>query len=273
MRKLKTLSVALTLAFCAVTSHASTGPDDRQGGLFDKRIHHAPVDGVVRIYGPNGPHIGLLKVAEAFEKKTGKKVEITHGPESGWTMQAQGKADIIYAASHQSMSAYLENYHFITEKDVQAVYLRNAVFVVKKGNPKGIKNFGDIVKEGVKVVVTEGKGVYNTSGTGLWEDIAGRTGSLKNIQDLHNNIVAFSKGSGAAFTAFQYRGDVWITWKDWAIAHKDRVDYVDVSKNRAIYRSLSLAVSPKADPLAKEFVTFLNSDRGARIMENHGWTR
>ncbi|WP_252177510.1 substrate-binding domain-containing protein [Endozoicomonas sp. 4G] len=282
MKKLKALATSIALATLAASSIASatvaataaTGTaNDREGVFYDAAIEHQPADGVIRLYGPGGPHTALIKVAEAYEKKTGKKVEVIFGPETKWTHDAQAKADIIFGASEQSITAYLENYHFISEKDVQPVYLRRATIAVKEGNPKDIQGFDDLLKPGIKVVVTEGKGVYNTSGTGLWEDIAGREGSLQDIQKLRKNIVAFEKGSGAAFKAFDKKADAWITWIDWPLANSSKVDYVELEKTRTIYRDMNIAVSPKADPATADFVKFLNSSEGEKLVATLGWTR
>ncbi|WP_062261769.1 substrate-binding domain-containing protein [Endozoicomonas arenosclerae] len=276
MKKFKTLAASVALATLSAASMASAAvntPDTREGVFYDASIQHQPADGVIRLYGPGGPHSALIKVAQAYEKKTGQKVEVIFGPEKKWSRDAQAKADIIFGSSEQSITAYLENYHFISEKDVQPVYIRRAVIAVKKGNPKNIQGFNDLLKEGTKVVVTEGKGVYNTSGTGVWEDIAGREGSLEDIQKLRQNIVAFEKGSGAGFKSFNEKADAWITWIDWPMTNPAKADYVDLDKSRTIYRDMNIAVSPKADPATADFVKYLNSDEGEKLVATLGWTR
>ena len=279
MKILKTITTSLALACMAhlmpafADGHPKKIQDTREGVFFDFSIKHAPKDGVVRLYGPGGPHSALIKVAQAYEKKSGQKVEVIFGPEKKWSRDAQAKADIIFGSSEQSTTAYLENYHFITEKDVQPIYIRRAIIAVKKGNPNKIKTFDDLLKPGVKIVVTEGKGVYNTSGTGLWEDVAGRTGSLEDIQKLRNNIIAFEKGSGAGFKTFNEKADAWITWIDWPLTNPDKADYVELGKNRTIYRDMNISISPQADPATKDFVAFLNSREGAELVATLGWTR
>ncbi|MGI9279408.1 MAG: substrate-binding domain-containing protein [Endozoicomonas sp.] len=278
MKKVKALATSIALATLAASSIASAAMnmdtmDNREGMFYDASIQHHPADGVIRLYGPGGPHSALIKVAEAYEKKTGQKVEVIFGPEKKWTRDAQAKADIIFGSSEQSITAYLENYHFITQKDVQPVYIRRAIIAVKKGNPKNIQGFDDLLKPDTKVVVTEGKGVYNTSGTGVWEDIAGREGSLQDVQKLRKNIISFEKGSGAGFKEFNEQGDAWITWIDWPLTNPGKADYVELEKDRTIYRDMNIAVSPKADPATADFVKFLNSSEGEKLVATLGWTR
>ncbi|WP_321530332.1 substrate-binding domain-containing protein [uncultured Desulfuromonas sp.] len=242
--------------------------------LYDENIIHQPKDGIIRLFGPGGPHSGYIKVAKAFEKATGHKVEVIFGPESRWSKDAQQRADIIFGSSEQSMIAYLENYRFVTSEMVQPLYIRPAVIVVQKGNPKNIQGFNDLLKPGMSVIVTEGKGVYNTSGTGVWEDVAGRLGSLNDVKTLRRNIASFEKGSGASFRAFKnLNADAWITWSHWPIDHADVADYVALEPQRQIYRVTNIAVSPQADPATWAFVTFLKSSKGAELFATEGWTR
>ncbi len=242
--------------------------------LLDPAIKHQPKDGVIRIFGPGGPHTAFIKAAKAFEEKTGNKVEVTFGPESRWTREAQEKADLIFGSSEQSMTAFLETYGFMDSKDVDPLYIRRAVIVIQKGNPKNILGFNDLLNPCIKVVVTEGKGVYNTSGTGVWEDIAGRLGSLEDVKRLRANILSFEKGSGASFKAFKTLGaDAWLTWIHWPIDHPDVADYVELEDERRIYRVTNVVVSPEADPATKEFVNFVKSDIGAKLFASEGWTR
>ncbi|MBF4285675.1 substrate-binding domain-containing protein, partial [Vibrio anguillarum] len=194
---------------------------------LDPKIKHQPKDGIINIYGPGGPDSALRHAANAFSQQNGVVINVIAGPESKWTKQAQSNADLFFGSSEQSMSAFVETYPFITDKDVDPVYLRRAVIAVAKGNPKQIQGVNDLLDKPARIVVTEGLGVYNTSGSGVWEDIAGRTGSLQDVQNFRSKIIAYAKGSGASFKAFQERNaDAWITWIHWPLNHADQVDYV-----------------------------------------------
>ena len=82
----------------------------QESGLYDPAIQRAAPDGIVRLYGAGGPHTAFQKVADAWMAETGKKVEITAGPEKTWSAKAQADADIIWGTSEQSMTAFLEAY-------------------------------------------------------------------------------------------------------------------------------------------------------------------
>ena len=240
----------------------------------DPSIAHNARDGVVRLYGAGGPDTAFKKVADVFTRETGIKVVITGGPEPTWTKEAQVDADILWGTAEEDITALLETYKDFAWDDVTPIYIRPAIIAVKKGNPKHIQGFEDLLKPGMKIVVTEGAGVANTSGTGTWEDVAGREGRLDDVKRFRKNIVGFGKGSGPSYKMFVEKdADAWITWPDWPITHADQAEIVDLSPSRTIWRDVNVVLAHDADPQAQQFLDFLNSDRGAAIMKTEGWVR
>lgn len=267
--KFQTLFLKMITSTGILFSHAAFGVT----ALYDPSIVHKPLDGVVRIYGAGGPHIAFMKVADAFEKETGNKVAVTFGPEKTWSKKAQADADMLWGTSEQSMTAFLETYKTFDSKDVKPIYIRPTVIAVKKGNPKGIKGFDDLIKPGMKIIVTEGSGVANTSGTGTWEDVAGRLGNLSDIDKFRKNIVSFGKGSGASFKAFKEKdADAWITWPSWAINNPTELEIVQLGSERTIWRNINVVVSPNADASAHQFAAFLRSQKAKDIVATQGFS-
>jgi len=264
----KNIISSIVLSLCAVIfftmAYASQNNDKK----------YKPRDGIIYIYGAGGPHTALIRAAKVFTKKTGTPVKVVFGPESKWTERAQRNADIIWGTSEQSMTAFLETYKEFSSDDVEPIYIRRAVIAVQKGNPKGIKGFEDLLRPGMRIVVTEGAGVYNTSGTGLWEDVAGRLGRLSDVKAFRKNIVVFAKGSGASFRAFkELKADAWITWIHWPLTHPNDADFVELSPDRVIYRDLTVVTNAKADPQAREFIEFLKGKEAQDIFKSEGWSR
>jgi accessory colonization factor AcfC len=246
----------------------------QESALYDPSIVHAPRDGVVTLYGAGGPHTAFQKVADAWQEKTGNTVKIIAGPEAKWSAAAQADADILWGTSEQSMTAFLETYKTFSSDQVEPIYIRPAVVAVKKGNPKGITGFDDLIGPGMKIVVTEGAGVYNTSGTGTWEDVAGRLGRLGDVAAFRANIVAYAKGSGASYRAFLSEdADAWITWPNWPITKSDEMELVEFSPERTVWRDVNVALSPDADPEAQDFLDFLLTDEAQALMKTEGWVR
>ena len=239
-----------------------------------KRITYQPKDGIIKIYGAGGPQTAIKRVAEIYKKETNQKVEVFFGPESKWTKQAQANADIIWGTAEQDMTAFLETYKAFKSANVQPIYLRPAVIAVKKGNPKNIQSIDDLLKPNINIVVVEGAGVYNTSGTGVWEDVVGRLGKLEDLIKFRKNISDFAKGSGAGFKAFKKSNtDAWITWGYWVINHPEEADMIKIEPERAIYRDLTVVTNKKADPESEQFIRFLTSDQAIKIFESEGWKR
>ena len=232
------------------------------------------LDGVIRLYGACGPQNALRKVADAWERGKGAKVKIVCGPEPSWSKQAQVDADIIWGTSEQSMTAFLQSFPSFPSKNVAPIYLRPAIIAVKNGNPRRIQKFADLLQPGIRIVVTEGSGIANTSGTGTWEDIAGRLGNLEDVKRFRRNIVAFSSGSGASFKAFkELDADAWITWPEWAVDNPEVLQAIPISSNRSIWRDLNIALSSSADPQASSFIQYLISDAAQKLMRSYGYVR
>lgn len=235
---------------------------------------YQPRDGVIRLYGAGGPHTALIRVGKQYTLKTGIPVEVIFGPEKTWTGDAKRNADIIWGTSEQSMTAFLQTYKEFNSAEVEPLYIRRAVITVQKGNPKQIRGFADLLKPGVRIVVTEGSGVSNTSGTGVWEDIAGRLGSLEDVKAFRRNIIAFATGSGASFKAFkEQNADAWITWIHWPLTHPEDAEVVELPPERVIYRGLTIVTNEKADESTRDFIAFLKGDEAFEIFRSEGWSK
>lgn len=101
-------------------------------------------------------------------------------------------------------------------------YTSTIVFLVRKGNPKGIKDWGDIAKPGIAVITPNPK----TSGGARWNHLAAwgyalkqPGGSEKTAQEflakVYKNVPVLDSGARGATTTFVERGigDVLLTWK------------------------------------------------------------
>jgi len=107
--------------------------------------------------------------------------------------------------------------------DNSAPYTSTIVFLVRKGNPKGIKDWDDIVKPGITVVTPNPK----TSGGARWAYLAGYGYALeKNNHDdaaardfitkLYKNVPVLDSGARGATLSFAQRGvgDVLLAWEN-----------------------------------------------------------
>jgi sulfate/thiosulfate-binding protein len=105
-------------------------------------------------------------------------------------------------------------------------YTSTIVFLVRKGNPKGIKDWGDLVKPGVSVITPNPK----TSGGARWNHLAAWGYALKQtggneasatefLRKLYRNVPVLDSGARGATTTFAERGigDVLIAWENEAL--------------------------------------------------------
>lgn len=101
-------------------------------------------------------------------------------------------------------------------------YTSTMVFLVRKGNPKGIKNWDDLVKEGVSVVTpnpkTSGGARYNyLAAWAFAEKTYGSKDAAKDfVKKLYKNVPVLDSGARGSTTTFLQRGigDVLLTWEN-----------------------------------------------------------
>jgi sulfate/thiosulfate transport system substrate-binding protein len=98
-------------------------------------------------------------------------------------------------------------------------YTSTIVFLVRKGNPKGLQDWGDLVKEGVEVITPNPK----TSGGARWNYLAAWAWAEKNGQDpkefvgaLYRNVPVLDGAARGSTTTFAQRGigDVLLAWEN-----------------------------------------------------------
>jgi accessory colonization factor AcfC len=123
----------------------------------------------------------------------------------------------------------------------------------------------------VKVLVVQGAGQ-----TGMWEDMAGRSGDVRLVRALRRNIAFHAPNSAAAkeFWVEPPELDGWILYGIWQVANPTLADKVSVSKRFVVYRDSVVALTRAGvdRPAARDFVQFLRSKEGAAIFRRWGWT-
>lgn len=107
--------------------------------------------------------------------------------------------------------------------DNSSPYTSTIVFLVRKGNPKGIQDWGDLVKDGVEVIIPNPK----TSGGARWNFLAAWNYGLEQnggdeaaaqtfVSDLYTHVPVLDSGARGATTTFVERGigDVLLAWEN-----------------------------------------------------------
>jgi sulfate/thiosulfate transport system substrate-binding protein len=129
-------------------------------------------------------------------------------------------------------------------------YTSTIVFLVRKGNPKGIKDWGDLLKPGVEIITPNPK----TSGGARWNYLAAWGYALKQpggndanaqafVKKLFANVKVLDSGARGATTTFVERGigDVLIAWENEAYLS---VKELGPDKFEIVTPSLSILAEP-----------------------------
>ncbi|NBZ86017.1 sulfate ABC transporter substrate-binding protein [Stagnihabitans tardus] len=166
-------------------------------------------------------------------------------------------------------------------------YTSTIVFLVREGNPKGIKDWGDLVADGVEVITPNPK----TSGGARWNYLAAWAWAQKNGQDpqefvkaLYTHVPVLDKGARDSTTTFTQReiGDVLLAWENEAyLALKELGDdqYDIVVPSVSILAEPPVAVvdanvTPEQRPLAEAYLNFLYTPEAQAIIFKNfyrGW--
>jgi len=235
--------------------------------------------------------------ARYWEAKTGKKVSVrqSHG---GSGKQARTvidglQADVVTLALAGDIDALVTQGKLLPANwqgrlpHNSAPYTSTIVFLVRKGNPKGIKDWGDLVKPGVSVITPNPK----TSGGARWNYLAGWAWALKQpggseatateyIRKLYKAVPVLDTGARGSLTTFAQRGigDVFISWENEAFL---AVKEIGVDKFEIVVPSLSILAEPPvavvdkvalrkgtAD-VARAYLEHLYSKEGQEIVAKH----
>jgi sulfate/thiosulfate transport system substrate-binding protein len=169
--------------------------------------------------------------AAAYQKETGKSVEIkqSHG---GSGAQARSvidglQADVVTLALAYDVDAIAAKGLIAPDWQKRlpqnsSPYTSTIVFLVRKGNPKGIKDWDDLVKSGVQVITPNPK----TSGGARWNYLAAwgyalkKSGSAEKakqfVAELYEHVPVLDTGARGATVTFVERGvgDVLLAWEN-----------------------------------------------------------
>lgn len=162
-------------------------------------------------------------------------------------------------------------------------YTSTIVFLVREGNPKGLKDWGDLINDGVEVITPNPK----TSGGARWNYLAAWAWAEKNGKDpkefvgaLYNNVPVLDNGARGSTTTFAQRGigDVLLAWENEAYLALKEIgeDQFDI-----VVPSVSVLAEPpvalvegniKSDEqrkLAEAYLNFLYTPEGQALAFKH----
>lgn len=162
-------------------------------------------------------------------------------------------------------------------------YTSTIVFLVRKGNPKGIKDWDDLIKPGISVITPNPK----TSGGARWNYLAAWGYALKHnnnsqekakefVKKLYKNVPVLDSGARGATTTFVQRGvgDVLLAWENEAFL---AINELGKDKFEIVVPSLSILAEPPVAvvdkvvdkrgtrKVAEEYLKYLYTQEGQEI--------
>lgn len=235
--------------------------------------------------------------AKYWKEKTGDTVAIEQS-HAGSAKQARALLDGLegdvatLALGYDIDSLYTQGN--LLSKDWQAKlpdnstpYTSTIVFLVRKGNPKGIKDWGDLVKPGVSVVTPNPK----TSGGARWNYLAAWGYALRQpggdeakardfVSRLYRNVPVLDSGARGSTTTFVEReiGDVLLAWENeafLAVKEMGKDDFEIVMPSISVLAEPPVALVDKiADKrgtraAAQAYLDYLYSPEGQELAAKH----
>lgn len=233
--------------------------------------------------------------AKQWKARTGQEVQIkqSHG---GSGRQARAvidglEADVVTLALAGDIDALHRNGQYIPADWQKRLPLNSSpytsviILVVRQGNPKGIRDWDDLVRPGISVITPNPK----TSGGARWNYLAaweyarrkyGNEAKAREfVTTLYRNVAVLDTGARGSSTTFAQRdiGDVFISWENEAhLLEKEFGSKVDI-----VYPSLSVLAEPPVTvvdkvvdrrgtrAVAQAYLEFLYTEEGQDIVGRH----
>lgn len=283
-RSFKRLALSSLWTLAAVVAASSVLQTQAQ----DKTLLNVSYDPTRELYQEFNPEF-----ARFWQEKTGEEIEISqsHG---GSGSQARSvidglEADIVTLGLAYDINAIAELSGKLPADwqtklpDNSSPYTSTIVFLVHKGNPKGIQDWDDLVQPGVGVITPNPK----TSGGARWNYLAAWGYALQQpggtpasaqefVSTLYKNVVVLDSGARGSTTTFVQRGvgDVLISWENEAFL---AVNELGPENFEIIVPSVSILAEPPVAVVtgiaerrgtldaATAYVEYLYSEVGQRI--------
>lgn len=228
---------------------------------------------------------------EHWKEETGQDVDViqSHGGSGKQALEVINglQTDVVTLALEYDINA-IQDAGMIDEgwkeelPDDSAPYTSTIVFLVRKGNPKNIQDWDDLIRDDVDVITPNPK----TSGGARWNYLAAWAYAQKAynnqedkmeefIKKLYQNVLVLDSGARSATTSFveNGQGDVLIAWENEAFlsVQDDPDEFEIINPSISVLAQPSVAVVHEVaenrgtEDIAKEYLNYLYSDDAQRI--------
>ena len=289
-RLFKVISLVFALLICASALSACSG--DSSDGKKSLKLTNVSYDPTRELYQKYNEAF-----AEYYKSETGEDVELvqSHGGSGSQARSVIEGADadvVTLALAHDitliEQTGLIESGWIDEFSNDSAPYTSTIVFLVRKDNPKNLKDWNDLIKDGVEIINPDPK----SSGGACWNFLAAWQYALNNndndeakakefVTKLYDNVTVMDSGARGATTTFveNGQGDVLIAWENEAInsvaEYPDEFEIVTPSVSILAQPSVAI-VDSNADKngtqkLAKEYLEYLYSDEAQQIIGESGY--
>ena len=279
MVRISTIGVVLALLVAAaVASVTSNDASARQSG------------GSISLVAYSTPRDAYSQLIPAFQRTPagqGTSFQQSYGAsgEQARAVIAGLKADVVEFSLEPDMTSLVkaglvakswkkEAFHGIVTRSV-------VVFVVRKGNPKHIRTWNDLIKPGVDVLVPN----VQTSGGAKWDVIAAygaqrklgksHAQGVKYLSKLYGHVVSQDKSAREALQTFLAgRGDVLLSYENEAIfaqKHDQPIDYVMPKSTIQIANPIAVVKTSTNKTGARAFVNYLRTKPAQVLFAQNGY--
>ena len=264
------LALALGIAACGGSSSGDTG---------------GPIDVVAYSTPESAYKDGLIPAFEKTSEGSGASFSSSFGPsgDQARAVESGQPASVLHLSLEPDMQTVVDAGEVASEwnQNEHDGFVEDSVvvFVVRKGNPLGIKTWDDVVKPGVEVLTPN----PFSSGGARWNLMAAYGAQLEQgrseaeaedflRQVLENTVVQAPSAADSMTTFTQGKGDVALAYENEAIAAQEAGEDVDyVVPDETILIQTPIAVTEDASTQAQEFVDWQYTDEAQQIWADNGY--
>ena len=266
--------VLLLAAGCGGSSSEGSAPEGLSGGN-------------IRLVAYSTPRDAYAKLIDLYRSGAGEGVDFdqSYGAsgEQSRAVEAGLDADVVAFSLEPDMTRLVEaglvDGSWNAGQHKGMVTDSVVVFMVREGNPKGIKTWDDLTKPGVEVLTPN----PFTSGGARWNVMAGYGAQLEQgksedeareyLRSLFRNVAVQDKSARESLTTFASgKGDVLLGYENEAIFAKRQGQSIDyVVPDQTILIENPVAVTTDASDAAKGFVDFLWTDEAQKVFGDEGY--
>ena len=269
-----TALAVLVLAGCGGSSSDGAAPEGATGGS-------------VRLVAYSTPREAYAKLIDRYTSGEGEGVSFqeSYGSsgEQSRAVEAGLRADVVAFSLEPDLTRLVDAGIVAPDWNAGAhkgmVTDSVVVFVVREGNPKGIRSWDDLTRDGVEVVTPN----PFTSGGARWNVMAGYGAQLERgkspeqareyLRALFANVAVQDKSARESLTTFAAgKGDVLLAYENEAIfAERQGQPFDYVVPDETILIENPAAVTKDASEAAKGFAAFLLTDEAQKIFGEEGY--